>query len=307
MQKMKLIIALLFMPLLAFAEEGPVKTAISSSNSALKSIWNYKLFEFDNQPIEASSLFIGLISLIIGIKIARYCSRHFKKKLFSLVHLDKNSANLLGRMIDYILLGVIIIIVLDISRVPLTIFTFIGGAFAVSIGLSSQHLVNNFISGIALIVEGRVKVGDLIELGSVIGRVDSIESRVVEIKTQDNIQVFIPHSQLMQEQFKHWTYNGGLVRLSAKFRIEQENKDSNDNNFADIILNAVMQSSGVLTMPKPQLLLAEMDHNILCYEVRLWVNLSDSDRNIVLSEVNQSILNTLSMYKISLAIPSVRS
>ncbi len=303
MQKMKLIIASILTPLFAFAEEALVK---SSAPSPFASIWNYQLFEFDNQPIAASSLFIGIILLIIGIKIARYCSRHLKKKLFSIVYLDKNSANLLGRVIDYTLLGVIIIIVLDISRVPLTIFTFIGGAFVVSIGLSSQHIVNNFISGIALIIEGRVKVGDLIELGEIIGRVDGIESRVVEIKTQDNIQVFIPHSQLMQEKFSHWTYNGGLVRLSAKFKIEQKDKYHDDAGFVDIISNAVMQSDEVLAMPKPQLLLTEMDHNILCYEVRFWINLSNSDRGIVLSEVNQSILKNLNMSNIPLAVPNAR-
>lgn len=303
MKKMKLIIAAILTPLFAFAEEIVAK---GPATSALTSLWNYQIFEFDNQPITASSLFIALISLIIGIRIAKYCSRHFKKKLFSVVHLDKNSANLLGRVIDYILLGIIIIIVLDISRVPLTIFTFIGGAFAVSIGLSSQHLVNNFISGIVLIIEGRVKVGDLIELGGVVGRVDSIESRIVEIKTQDNIQVFIPHSQLMQERFSHWTYNGGLVRLTAKFRINQNDQNNDDANFADIILNSVMQSSGVLAMPKPHLLLAEIDHDILCYEVRFWINLNDSERNMVLSEVNKSILNTFNMHNISLATPSPR-
>jgi potassium efflux system protein len=306
MQKIKLIIAFFFIPLLTFAQDSSVKGALSTSTSALMNAWNYKLFSLENQSITISSLIIGLISLIIGFRVARYFGAYFKKKLFSFIELDKNSTNLISRVIDYTLMSIVVIIVLDIARVPLTIFTFIGGAFVVSVGLSSQHLVNNFISGISLIIEGKVKVGDLIELEGTAGRVDSIESRVIELRTQDNVQIFIPHSKLMQEQFTHWTYNGGIVRLSTGFKIDQKDKTNDDANFDSIILNAIAQSPGVLNLPKPELLLAELDTHILCYEARFWINLADSDRKVVISEVNKSVLNTLNVHHILLAIPNIK-
>jgi len=201
-------------------------------------------------------------------------------------------------------MAIIIVIVLDIARVPLTLFTFIGGAFVVSIGLSAQHLINNFISGIVLIMEGRIRVGDTIEFGDIIGKVESIESRVVEIKTQENIGIFIPHSKLMQEVFSHWTHNDDRVRISTHFKIEQ--KDNISNSLEEIVLNAVMQNRNILSTPRPQILLTEFEDNLLCYEVRFWINLSHTDRRIIVSEVNNHILNALRVHNIPLAIPHMR-
>ena len=96
MQKIKLIIAFFFIPLLTFAQDSSVKGALSTSTSALMNAWNYKLFSLENQSITISSLIIGLISLIIGFRVARYFGAYFKKKLFSFIDRDKNSANLIS-------------------------------------------------------------------------------------------------------------------------------------------------------------------------------------------------------------------
>ncbi len=304
MKKIKLIIILCLMPLFSFAED--IGGALATSASIAKHVWNYKLFSFDSHSVTLSSLFIGVLVFIIGIRIAKYCGSQFKKKLFSLVQLDKGSIHLISRVVDYILMAIVVIIALDIASVPLTVFTFIGGAFVVSIGLSSQHLMNNFISGLALIIESKVKVGDIINYEGNIGRVNSIDTRVVGLKTQDNIHIFIPHSKLMQENFDHWTYVNERIRLSVSFKIDQKDKDKNDDNFENIIVDATTQSDGVLMVPKPELLLSDIDHHILCYEIRFWINLADSDRKIVISEVNKSILNTLKVHNINLAKPYIK-
>lgn len=284
--------------------------AADASNSSLfnrvTKIWNYEIFSLENQFITISSLFAGFVSLIIGLKIARYIGVHSKRKLYKLIDLDRNSANLISRIIDYLLLAVVIIFVLDVTGVPLTVFTFIGGAVAVSIGLSSQHLVNNFISGISLIVEGKIKVGDLIEFDGIIGRVDSIESRVIEIKTQDNVQIFIPHSKIMQEQVTHWTFNNSKVRLSTSFKIDSSSKNFSDEELEKKILNIILNEEEVLKDPLPQLLLSEFEYNLLKYDVRFWVSLTATDRKLIISKINKEILKLLAQNDISLAISAIR-
>ena len=308
MQQIKLIIIFILFPLFSFASSEEKTTAISglvtNSLSVFDSAFHYKVFSLDNQSVTIENIVIGLIALIIGLKIAKYLSTLFKKKLFSIVTLDNNSANLISRIVDYIFMTIIIIIVLDIARVPITIFTFIGGAFVVSIGLSSQHLINNFISGIALIIESKIKIGDLIEYENIIGRVENIEARMIQIKTQNNIEYFIPHSKLMQEHFAHWSHNGGRIRVSTNLKIDQ--KDNINNDFEKIVLNAVTQTRGLLITPKPQLLLLSFEDNILHYEINFWINLANSDRRQTISEVNNHILNALRAHHIPLATPSLR-
>jgi potassium efflux system protein len=289
---------------LASSENPMVPKLVSNSLSIFDHAWNYKLFSLENQEITVSNVFIALISLIIGLKLASHLSKTFKRKLFSWIQLDKNSQALIGRVVDYIFTVTIVIIVLDIARVPITIFTFIGGAFVISIGLSAQHLINNFISGIALILESKIKVGDLIEFEDVIGRVENIEARMIRIKLQSNLEVFIPHSKLMQEKFTHWSCNNSRVRISTEIKIDQ--KDNINNDLQDIILNAVTQNRNIITTPKPQVLLLAFENNILHYEINFWINLNNSDRKIIISEVNVQILNALKVHNISLAIPSRR-
>ena len=306
MQQLKLITIFILLPMLSLADSSFGSSTFldlsANAMSILKSTLDYKIFALDNQTVTLENLVIGLISLIVGLKIARYLSVRFKRKLFSIITLDNNSANLISRIIDYSFVAIIIIIVLDIARVPITIFTFIGGAFVVSIGLSSQHLVNNFISGIAVIIEGNIKVGDLIEFDNIIGRVAKIEARMVQLRTQDNIEYFIPHSKLMQEKFANWTYNSGRVRISTRLKVDQ--KDVLNNDFEKIIMDAVVQNRNIIINPSPQVLLLSFEDNMLLYEINFWINLAHSDRRQAVSEVNHQIFNALRAHHIPLAIPS---
>ena len=308
MQQLKLILTLIFLPLWSWAEmdlkNNPISGIISNSKSIFDRALHYKVISLDNGEITIENIVIGLVSLIIGLKIARYLSLNLKKKLFSIIALDNNSANIIGRLIDYTFIALIIMIVLDIAHVPITIFTFIGGALVISIGLSAQHLINNFISGIALIIENKVKVGDLIEFEDIIGRVSNIEARMLQITNQNNLECFIPHSKIMQERFINWSYNDGRVRVATKIKIDQ--KDNINSDFDKIVLNAVMQNRSILTTPKPQLLLIDFEDNLLHYEVNFWINLTHSDRRQVISEVNHNILNALRAHHIPLAVPSRR-
>lgn len=277
---------------------------VDNGFSFISYLWHYKVIALENQSVTVANIVIAVISLIIGLRVAKYLSSIFKKKLFSLVALDKNSTNLISRVVDYLFLIIIIIIVLDIAGLPLNIFTFIGGAFVISIGLSAQHLFNNFLSGIVLIIENKIRVGDLIEFENIIGRVESIEARMVQIRTQTNMEIFIPHSKLMQERFINWTHNSGLVRIHTELKIDQ--KDRAGHNFEDIVLSAVIQNRHIITIPEPQILLIAMENNVLQYEVNFWINVQDVDRRVVLSEVNNQILNTLKIHHIPLAIETIR-
>lgn len=272
--------------------------------SYVNNIWHYKIVSLENQSVTVANIIIAIIALIIGLRLARYISSLFKSKLFSLVKLDKNSTNIISRIVDYLFLAIVLIIVLDIAGVPLNIFAFIGGAFVISIGLSAQHLFNNFLSGIALIIENNVRVGDLIEFDNIIGRVESIEARMVQIKTQNNLEIFIPHSKLMQERFTNWTLNSGLVRINSEVKVNHN--DVVNLNFKDIVLEAVRQSKNIITIPEPQVLLLSMDNNILIYEINFWINVQDVDRRVVISEVNNLILNNMKAHNISLAVQTIK-
>lgn len=302
MNFIKLALVFVLLPLHSFANGTRTQNILKDNSSLFDNIFRRQLFTLDNQVVTLGNILIAVIILVVGFKVSKYLRKLLKRKLFSIISWDSNSANLMSRVIDYFFMATVIIIALDVAKVPITIFTFIGGAFVVSIGLSSQHLINNFLSGLALIAESKIKIGDVIEYQEIIGRVTSIEARMIELRSQDNIQHFIPHSKLMQEQFSNWSYNNSIIRVATNIKIDQQ--DILSNEFEKIILNSVLQNRSVLTTPPPQMLLINFEDNILNYEVNFWINIKNSDRRMIISEVNNSIFNTLKSHHISLAIPS---
>ena len=83
-------------------------------------------------------------------------------------------------------------------RIPLTFFTVLGGALAIGVGFGSQNIVNNFLSGLILMVERPIKIGDIVEVENVQGTVEWVGARSTIIKTFGNLRLVIPNSTLLQ-------------------------------------------------------------------------------------------------------------
>lgn len=268
--------------------------------SVINSIWNYSLFSAEGQPVAISNIILAIIFLILGLKFAKYCSNLIYNKLIKIINLDINVTNLLGKVLHYILIIIVTGIVLDIAHLPLSIFTFIGGALVVSIGVGGQHVVNNFISGLVLMIENSIKVGDLIEIDNIIGRVISIDARSINVRTQENKNVLIPHSVILQNKVTNWTETDNKVRIFTKIEINHEDVVIED--LKEIILSAIAQNADVIPAPKPQMLLLEFNRNIMVFEINFWINLAFSSRVEVTSEINILISKLLTEHNITLAI-----
>lgn len=267
-------------------------------------IWHYTLFTMDGQPVAISNLLSAIIFMILGLKIAKYLSDLIYSKLLRVIKLDITVTNLLGKIFHYLFIIIVTIIVLNIAHFPLTAFTFIGGALAVSVGVGGQHVVNNFISGIVLMIENPIKVGDLIEVHDIIGRVVSIDARSVNILTTENKNVFVPHSIILQNEVINWTFDDSKVMLTTKIKLLQE--EININEVRDLILNVISQNHDIFISPKPQVLLLNFDYNLLEFEINFWVNLAYVNRKEVISSLNISISNALKNNKINLAVAERR-
>ena len=106
MQQLKLIIILIVLPLFSMATSPYDNISFSSilDNAIifLSHVWHYKIISLETQSVTVANIITAIISLIIGLRLARYLSYTFKKKLFSLVKLDRNSTNLISRIVDYL-------------------------------------------------------------------------------------------------------------------------------------------------------------------------------------------------------------
>ncbi len=206
----------------AFLNDAFSSTSDESASLLKKPIgefWNYELANVQNSSITISNVIIALVFLVIGLNIAKRLSIIFKRKMLELFKLNRNSASGLEKFVQYTLITLVSLTALDIANVPLSGLTFVGGALAIGIGFGSQNILNNFISGLIIMIESPIRVGDIVEIEGNIAKVSNIGARCVHLETFDNIDLMVPNSNIIQNKIINWTLNDSIMRVKLPFYI----------------------------------------------------------------------------------------
>ena len=126
----------------------------------------------------------------------------------------------------YFLLTVAFLTALRMVQIPLTAFAFVGGALAIGVGFGSQNIVNNFISGIILLVERPIKRSDLVDVGGIFGNVEQIGLRSTRIRTGDNVHIIVPNASFLESNVVNWTHSDPKVRVSVSVGVAYGSPDA---------------------------------------------------------------------------------
>ncbi|AIL65078.1 Potassium efflux system KefA precursor [Rickettsiales bacterium Ac37b] len=263
--------------------------------------WNYSIYTTtDKQAITLGNILLGLILFVLGLRLARYLTELTKIKVLNIIKLEPNVKNILEKVIHALFIILITLTVLEISHVPLTIFTFIGGALAISLGLGSQHILNNVISGLTIMIEQPIRLGDLLDVGGGnIGRVVNIGPRCVILRTADNIDVLVPNSLILQNTIINYTLNDSIIRISTNIYC-MYNTSSQD--VESILHSALEQNKDVLKYPRPQILLNSIEGGVLHFVLNFWIDVNGGpDRKQITSNILHSINSLLQQHNIPIA------
>ncbi len=252
------------------SSDHPIRQIIIDAFDGISFIWNYKIFTTsDKQVIAISNLVIGFILFIIGIRIVKRISAYLRGKIIKVVK-EEAIANSVERFVHYAILIFMIIIVLDVANVPLTIFNVIGTTLALGLGLGSQNIVNNFISGIIIMIERPIKVGDVIEAKNFVGKVTNIGARCTSVMTNNNINILIPNSSILQDNIINWTLEDTLLRMNYNISLS--------NNVSIEIIEKLFRDTldshpNILKNPFPQILVKELLAEGYTFEIDFWIDL----------------------------------
>ena len=108
------------------------------------------------------------------------------------------------------------LLTLNLARIPLSVFAFLGGALAIGVGFGTQTIIKNFISGMILLVERRVQIGDTIEIDGVSGAVTAVDLRSSTVRSGDGQDTLVPNSVLLEHKVTNWTLYDRKVRRSVQ-------------------------------------------------------------------------------------------
>ncbi|MGN6410371.1 MAG: DUF3772 domain-containing protein [Nitrobacter sp.] len=197
----------------------------------------------------APSVILGAVAVfIIGVVATRALKRWLEERFLPETSLDVGVRSSIGTGAGYA--GVILATLIALSYVGLNLqnVAIVAGALSVGIGFGLQSIINNFVSGLILLVERPIKVGDRIEVGNRMGVVKRINVRATEIATYDNVSVIVPNADLISGQVVNWMHGSYSARLSVPVATSY---DADPDKVIEILLDIVAHHPRALKSPEP--------------------------------------------------------
>lgn len=228
-----------------------------------------------------------LAILSIGFWLISRVTRYGRQKVAGWQSGRASSALLGLRLFSLIAVVAILVFALISVHIPLTVFTLVGGSLAIGVGFGAQNILNNFISGLILLMERSIKIGDIVEVEGILSRVTHIGSRCCQVQRFDGIDMLIPNSSFLEKSVTNWTLSDHCLRVSVLVGVAY----GTDSGYAmQLVKRAATEHSQVMIKPEPEVYLLDFAADAISLRLDFWINLVvQPNRYRVMSDVRLRI------------------
>jgi small-conductance mechanosensitive channel len=218
--------------------------------------------------ISFGAVLTAAIILVVALVVTRLLQKWFERQLLPRTELEPSLQQSIAAIIGYI--GVIVAIVLALSQLGIDLqkVALIAGALSVGIGFGLQAIVQNFVSGLILLAERPIRIGDWIVVKGEEGVVRRIRVRATEIETFERANVIIPNAEFISGAVKNWTYPDATGRIIVKVGVDYSN---DPDKVQAALLACAAEHPKVLKYPEARALLVGFGENALEFELRAFV------------------------------------
>ncbi len=225
-------------------------------------------FSVGDVTISLSAVAVALVLFLLGIAVTRGVQRWLEVKFLPHTRLDTGLQNSIKTSLGYV--GVLVAVSLGLSQLGLSFerLAIVAGALSVGIGFGLQSIVNNFVSGLILLWERAIRVGDWVVVGDEQGYVKRINVRSTEIETFDRATIIVPNSNLVSGVVKNWLRNDhvGRVRIPFSIGIGQD-----PEQVREILVAAAKEHEHVLSIPAPQVIFSALGDTAMKLELQCFI------------------------------------
>jgi potassium-dependent mechanosensitive channel len=200
---------------------------------------------------------------------------------------DRGLAQSISKLAHYALVTLGVVVALAVMGVELQNFAIVAGALGIGVGFGLQNVVNNFASGLILLLERPVRVGDTVVVGDVWGTIRKIGLRSTVMLTLDQSEMIVPNADLVSEKVINWTLTSPIARIILPVGVAY---GSPVDDVLKILEETAFAHDSVLRDPPPQALFVGFGDSALDFELRIWVQnirLRLEVRSLVLQEVDR--------------------
>ena len=263
-------------------------------------LYKAPLFELGEGKYFTLDLFIQLVFYaVIAYFIGSLISRLISKSILSRFKIDRGTKEAISSVTGYLIAGVGFLIVLRGAGIDLASLAVVAGVLGIGIGLGFQNIASNFISGITLLFEQPLKVGDLVEVDDLRGIVEKISIRSTVVRTLDNVFVIVPNQKFIENNIVNWSYRDKKCRVHVPVGVAY---GTDTTLVTEALLAAARRHPRVLPQPTPKVWFKEFGDSSLNFEFLVWVDDPPSIPQFT-SDLNFSIETELNLRDINIPFP----
>lgn len=274
-------------------------TRIQGIFVSLSRVFTNPFFEIGKNRYSLSSIVTLIFLALLVFILARATSELIKRGLLARLKVDRGSREAVATVITYMLTSLGLVIVLQTAGINLSSLAVFAGVLGIGFGFGLQNLASNFISGLTLLLEQPIKVGDLIEVDHLLGVVEKISIRSTVVRTMDGVFVIVPNIRFVEQHIVNWSYRDPRCRIHIPVGVAYGTEPV---LVTEALLSAARMEPGVLTTPSPKVWFKGFGDSSLNFELLVWID-QPQDIDPIKSSLNFFIEHELRVRGIEIPFP----
>ena len=231
--------------------------------NALQLILSYHLFT-NLTVAELIKLFV-LFGVVIIVE--RLLRRYFTMRLLKRTHLEPSLQYAVGKIIGYCFLALGFYISFQMAHIDLSSLAVVAGAIGVGLGFGLQNIISNFVSGLIILAERPITIGDRVEISGVAGQVRKISLRSTTVVTNDNIAIIVPNADFITHSVTNWSHGDPRVRFRIPFGVAY---GTDLKKLEHLMMEVAAEHPKALKDPAPSLFFTGFGDSSLNFELAVW-------------------------------------
>ena len=243
----------------------------------------------------------GALAVVLTVSITLWLSGLVEQRLLRATRFDTNVRAVLSKFIRAILVVVGVLVGLQAVGIDLTLLTVFGGALGVGIGLGLQKLASNYIAGFAILLDGSIRMGDMISVDGRIGVVSKLNARYVVVHGLDGVEAIVPNETLATTTVLNHTYSNKDLRMTVPVQVSY---DSDVDLALKLMADAALAEPRVRSTPGvPEAFVVRFADNGIDLELGLWINDPENGQLNLRSAINRRIWTAFQAQGIRIPFP----
>ena len=266
--------------------------------SNFKSIFTSKI-SIGSARFSLDGVMIFFVVIYVSVIISNILRIVLEQDVLNRVSLSKGLPHTIAMMVKYTIITAGFFLAVNAAGIPIDKFTIVLGAMSVGIGFGLQNVFNNLVSGLILLFERPIQIGDTVQVGQLTGIVQSIGLRSSNIKTFEGAEVILPNGQLVSNEVINWTLSDQQRRIEIKVQVGY---DSDPQLVYQLLNNILISHKEVIPEPAPAVFFHEFGESSLNFALLFWIGDYNEGRRIK-SEILFQVFQILKDNKIEIPFP----